>query len=152
MQCNCNQIDLSDNYGAIIKGYHNSVAEMAAGASINFKVGGVTKEYIDGSGLHSTSDRRLKQNIMDSSTDALQTINKMKFKQYEFKDDSDYHYDIGLIAQELQEIAPSLVNENIQTNTLSINDTQLLQYALKAIQQLSQKVDELGKEKTNGNS
>jgi hypothetical protein len=45
-----------------------------------------------------------------------------------------------------------LVNENIQTNTLSINDTQLLQYALKAIQQLSQKVDELGKEKTNGNS
>lgn len=152
MQCNCNQIDLSDNYGAIIKGYHNSVAEMAAGASINFTVGGVTKEYIDGSGLHSTSDRRLKQNIMDSSTDALQTINKMKFKQYEFKDDSDYHYDIGLIAQELQEIAPSLVNENIQANTLSINDTQLLQYALKAIQQLSQKVDELGKEKTNGNS
>jgi hypothetical protein len=74
MRCNCNQIDLSDNYGAIIRGYHNSVAEMAVGASINFKVGGVTKEYIDGSGLHSTSDRRLKQNTNLKTTQIIITI------------------------------------------------------------------------------
>jgi hypothetical protein len=69
------------------------------------------------SGGYYASDQRLKQNIRDF-TSALDIINKLKPKQYEFRQDGNYklmnlplgsHY--GLIAQDVEKILPHLVND-----------------------------------------
>lgn len=49
--------------------------------------------------------------------------------------ETDVHEDVGLIAQEVEEIAPELVSEN--NGIKHINPTRLLWYCVKAIQQLS---------------
>ena len=141
---NCHSVDFSNNGGAIIQGYSNSIMGIKAGVQIGFVIGGSDRAYVDAGGIHNASDRRMKQNIKDSDTDALGVIDKIKFKQFEFKDDpTGYHFNVGVIAQDLQEIDSSLVGENRLSKMLAINDTELLQYALKAIQQLSAKVDGL---------
>lgn len=141
---NCHSVDFSNNGGAIIQGYSNSIMGIKAGVQIGFVIGGSDRAYVDAGGIHNASDRRMKQNIKDSDTDALGVIDKIKFKQFEFKDDpTGYHFNVGMIAQDLQEIDSSLVGENRISKMLAINDTELLQYALKAIQQLSAKVDGL---------
>jgi hypothetical protein len=67
------------------------------------------------SGGYYTSDQKLKQNIRDF-TSAMDVINKLKPKQYEFRQDGNYklmnlpqgsHY--GLIAQDVEKILPDLV-------------------------------------------
>ncbi len=69
------------------------------------------------SGGYTTSDQRLKQNIRDFSS-AIDIINKLKPKQYEFRQDGNYklmnlpqgsHF--GLIAQDVEKILPDLVND-----------------------------------------
>ncbi len=80
------------------------------------------------------SDERLKNNITDSTVDALQAISAMKLRAFDWIE-SDGHEDIGLIAQELEKIAPNLVTEN--DGIKHINPTRLLWYCVKAIQQLS---------------
>ncbi len=64
-----------------------------------------------------TSDQKLKQNIRDF-TSALDIINKLKPKQYEFRQDGNYklmnlpqgsHF--GLIAQDVEKVLPDLVND-----------------------------------------
>jgi hypothetical protein len=73
-------------------------------------------------GYYTGSDRKLKQNITGLSS-AMDIINKLQPKAYEFRQDGNYkhlklpkgkHY--GLIAQELEEVLPGLVKEN-QFNT-----------------------------------
>ena len=67
------------------------------------------------SGGYYTSDQKLKQNIRDF-TSAMDIINKLKPKQYEFRQDGNYklmnlpqgsHF--GLIAQDVEKVLPDLV-------------------------------------------
>src|SRR4030095_3599910 len=68
-------------------------------------------------GGYTTSDQKLKQNIRDF-TSAMDIINKLKPKQYEFRQDGNYklmnlpqgsHF--GLIAQDVEKLLPDLVND-----------------------------------------
>lgn len=83
-----------------------------------------------------SSDRRLKDNIKNSTISALEIINKIKHRSFEWKKDKK-HVDIGYIAQELEEINPNFVNHNLVRDTYSINDFSILSTATKAIQELS---------------
>lgn len=94
------------------------------------------------------SDIRLKENIESSETDALETVNRMKVRQFDWKERmGGWHQNIGFVADELEEIDPNLAlgggyDENGEMDVKQINSPYLLNYAIKAIQELSAKVDE----------
>lgn len=94
------------------------------------------------------SDIRLKENIENSETDALETINQMKVRQFDWKERmGGWHQNIGFVADELEEIDPNLAlgggyDKNGEMDIKQINSPYLLNYAIKAIQELSAKVDE----------
>ena len=94
------------------------------------------------------SDIRLKENIEASETDALETVNRMKVRQFDWKERmGGWHQNIGFVADELEEIDPNLAlgggyDENGEMDVKQINSPYLLNYAIKAIQELSAKVNE----------
>lgn len=85
------------------------------------------------------SDRRLKDNIVDCKHKALDYIQQFQFKEYDWKKQEDRprqaHTKIGLIAQEVQAVDPTLVYEN--GDTLNLDNLRLTNIALKAIQELA---------------
>jgi len=85
------------------------------------------------------SDRRLKENIVDCKHKALDCIHRFQFKEYDWKKQEDRpqqaHTKIGLIAQEVQAVDPTLVYEN--GDTLNLDNLRLTNIALKAIQELA---------------
>jgi hypothetical protein len=62
------------------------------------------------------SDRRLKKNIT-TLTDQLDKVMQMRPTRYQFKDQDNDDYSLGLIAQEIQEIIPEVV-----TNISSVKE------------------------------
>ena len=85
------------------------------------------------------SDRRLKENIVECKHKALDYIQRFQFKEYDWKKQEDRprqaHTKIGLIAQEVQAVDPTLVYEN--GDTLNLDNLRLTNIALKAIQELA---------------
>ena len=95
----------------------------------------------------STSDRRLKKNIRDSTVNALSMINAIEHKSFDFTKYKK-HRENGYIAQQIEEISTEFVTDVEQDDgsTLKqVNTFELLSYATKAIQELSAKVDALEK-------
>lgn len=91
------------------------------------------------------SDIRLKDNVKGSEINALEAVNRMKVRQFDWKKGG--HQNIGFVADELEEIDPNLAlgggyDENGEMDIKQINSQYLLNYAIKAIQELSAKVDE----------
>ena len=85
------------------------------------------------------SDRHLKENIVDCKHKALDYIQQFRFKEYDWRKQEDRpqqaHTKIGLIAQEVQAVDPTLVYEN--GGTLNLDNLRLTNIALKAIQELA---------------
>lgn len=101
------------------------------------------------------SDRKLKTDIKDSEFNAIEFVDKLRFKEHGWnKDEVGYdkpYTKCGLIAQELQELDESLV-VNYETY-LGLDALRLINIALKAVQELSQQNKELKnklEEITNG--
>ena len=80
------------------------------------------------------SDERLKTNIEVCKISALSLISRLDFKSFDWIE-SGAHEKVGLIAQEVEKIDPSLVSENQEVK--NINPTRLLWYCVKAIQELA---------------
>lgn len=86
------------------------------------------------------SDARLKDDVKDSEIEALKTVNRMRVRQFNWKKGG--HQDIGFVADELEKIDPNLAmgggyDENGEMDIKQINSPYLLNYAIKAIQELS---------------
>ncbi len=96
-----------------------------------------------------SSDRRIKDNIKDCDIKALDIINKIQHKQFDKKDDGK-HYNIGYIAQDMEEIDPNFIIKREKTDTLEeryyINELPIIATLSKAIQELSQQVEALQNE------
>ena len=94
---------------------------------------------------NSTSDIRLKKDIVTCEYKALDLINDFKFKSFNWKYHEEFgqkpYTEIGLIAQEVEEISENFVSMAGEYKTL--NEFNLLTYSLKAIQELSQQNNEL---------
>lgn len=93
------------------------------------------------------SDARLKDNVKDSEIEALKAVNRMRVRQFDWKKGG--HQNIGFVADELEEIDPNLAlgggyDENGEMDVKQINAPYLLNYAIKAIQELSATVKEQG--------
>ena len=91
------------------------------------------------------SDKKLKTDIRDSTVSALDAINKIQHRSFDWKH-SQTHVDNGYVAQELEEVIPGTTYDVPQDDGSSIKQIKLLSvvpYLSKAIQELSAKVDAL---------
>ena len=95
-------------------------------------------------GITSSSDRRLKENIKESPVNALDKIQALNMVSFDFIE-SQKHEEVGLIAQEVQEVVPHAVETDEVTSYLSINYSKFVPYLLKAVQELDQKIKEMEK-------
>lgn len=100
---------------------------------------GSVKYWIDKS-----SDRRLKENILSTSVQALNEINQLNLVSFDYIENKK-HEEIGLIAQEVEDIIPQVISRNPDNpdDYLHIDYTALVPYLIKAIQELNKKVERL---------
>ena len=126
--------------------YGETITHRRLGIRAQWGSSGFSTDYLYTSGQ--VSDIRLKENVKNSETDALETVNRMKVRQFDWKKErGGWHQNIGFVADELEEIDPNLAlgggyDENGEMDVKQINSPYLLNYAIKAIQELSAKVDE----------
>ena len=92
-----------------------------------------------------SSDKRLKTNIQDTDFEAIDFVKKLEFKQFDWKPDKfgykKPYTNVGLIAQDVEKLDSSLVYP--QGENLALDDFRLGNIALKAIQELSQRIETL---------
>ena len=104
-------------------------------------------------GVSVFSDARLKKNVNRSKLNAIECINEIEMCEYDFIDEKyGEHSNLGYIAQQLQKVIPECVVAVPQDKEqmgydelLQVQDTYLIPYLVKAIQELSSKVAELEK-------
>lgn len=94
-----------------------------------------------------SSDKRLKENILKTEFNSLAFIKKLSFYSFDWKENNygykSPHTSCGLIADELQQLDSSLVYENGKDKIKHVDDYRVLNIALKAIQELTEKVENL---------
>ena len=104
--------------------------------------------YNRGAGLvvyNTTSDRRLKENIVDAPS-ALSKLNSVQIRSFDWKETGN-HSDFGVIAQELELVAPECVTQGLDNEDGSmkspwaVDTSALVPAMIKAIQELNAKVD-----------
>lgn len=106
---------------------------------------------INNATINSSSDARMKTNITDTDVNAIDILNQIEMKKFDWRTNNK-HEDIGIIAQQLQEVLPDLVYEDELTTKLSIQPIKFIPYLIKAIQELSAKIDGDKKPKTKNKS
>jgi hypothetical protein len=108
--------------------------------------GGACYQGDNASAWSTTSDRRLKREVADSTT-GLEAIKAIQVRNYRFRVDNPYQLDpepvrVGVIAQELEEVFPEAVEENLHGHK-TVNTDRINWALLKAVQELSAKVEAL---------
>jgi len=93
--------------------------------------------------LYSTSsDERLKENITDAD-DAGSKIDAIQVRKYDWKADGS-HQDYGMIAQELQAVAPEAVSGDADSEEMmGVDYSKLVPMLIKEIQSLRNRVAQL---------
>ena len=92
--------------------------------------------------FNTSSDARLKENVVDAPS-AIDSINQIGIKSFDWKADG-LHQDYGVIAQELQQIAPEAISEGQTEDEMwGVDYSKLVPRMIKAIQELKAEVDAL---------
>jgi hypothetical protein len=120
--------------------------------------GGSATLYIGNAAIQVSSDRRLKENIVDTSISALEKLDQVRVVDFTWNDPSDTAVNnknargvwTGIIAQELVDVFPFAVNAPRNEDDLSIDEQsestwqvdqdQLVPVLIKAIQELKAEV------------
>ena len=95
---------------------------------------------------NTSSDRSLKENIVDASSQ-LDIIKAIQVREFDWKKDS--HHDLGVIAQELYEVIPNVVTEGVESDDngwsmpWSVDYGRLTPYLVKAIQEQQEQIEQL---------
>ena len=97
----------------------------------------------------STSDKRFKNNITPIK-DALHKINQIGGYEFDWNEENKIHHgyeghDLGVIAQEIEIIAPELV-QNRASGYKAVKYDKLISVLIEAIKELSDKIDKLEKQ------
>ena len=106
-------------------------------------------------------DRRIKKNIEDNTT-GLDAIKQIRVRNFEYKTEdeiTDFENpkaavvekegkQLGVIAQEIQDILPDMVKTE-STGVMTVDPDNLTWYLVNAVKELSAKVEEL-ESKLNG--
>lgn len=159
-----------DRSGITVGDVHGFVAEDRPEGTINHiigqgKYGGITMAHItnkedvpseasvkmvmteDGTAFSGTvtgaSDERIKKDIRDIQY-GLDAIKKLRSVVYKYKEGKNQNDQLGFIAQEVRGVMPELVVED-KEGMLSIAYDGIIPALVKAVQELSEKVDKLAK-------
>jgi hypothetical protein len=96
------------------------------------------------------SDARLKENIRDAEIDALAALCDLTLRTFEWNEKATElmpwrsgTVPCGLVAQELQATIPYAVSELPSSDMLHVHNDYLVPYLIRAIQQLTERVEEL---------
>jgi len=106
--------------------------------------GAVGTIFTNGSATNynTSSDQRLKENIADAD-DAGSKIDAIQVRKYDWKVDGS-HQDYGMIAQELQAVAPEAVSGDADSEEMmGVDYSKLVPMMLKEIQSLRNRVAQL---------
>lgn len=112
--------------------------------TIGGQLGGASASFsgnMSAGSITETSSIALKQNITPIE-DALEAILKLTGKVYDRKDGSSYN-EVGLIAEEVNEVIPNVVKKDTQGNTESIYYSRLSAYLIEAVKSLKDEIDTL---------
>ena len=122
---------------------------------INPDLGGVYQGN-NSSSWSTTSDRRIKKNIVDNNV-GLDAINQVQVRNFEYRTEDEITevptnsaidkqgIQLGVIAQEIQAILPDMVKEE-STGVLSVNPDNMTWYLVNAVKELSAQITELQSE------
>ena len=119
----------------------NNTAVAINGVSKKFTIyNGVSIDFYSNLDMHgysikNQSDARMKKDIHPTGVKALEILNAIDLKEFKWVQTDEFE-PIGIIAQQLQLIAPELVTEE-KDGHLSIQTTKFIFYLIKAVQELS---------------
>ncbi len=146
--------DLSSGVALAIDGIQggNQIFAYSPDGSVGIGFGEI---WADGNiyGANISSDRRLKENIIESDINAIDVIKKMKIKSFDWKE-SKKHINAGYIAQEMEEIDQNFVLKKpildeegqIIDYKYYINELPIVATLTKAIQEQQEIIEQLQKE------
>jgi hypothetical protein len=106
-------------------------------------IGSVSQNGAAAVSFNTTSDERLKENIVDVSSQ-LNTIKNIKVREFDWKSSSKH--DVGMIAQELKDVIPGVVTqggEDVTEDPWGVDYGKLTPYLIKAIQEQQVIIDDL---------
>jgi trimeric autotransporter adhesin len=105
---------------------------------------------VNANGVYGTiSDIKFKENIVDA-TPKLEKLLQIRVCNYNLKGDYEQHKQLGVVAQELEQVFPGLVEEisdkdtdgnEIGTTTKSVKYSVFVPMLIKAMQELNEKVE-----------
>jgi hypothetical protein len=117
----------------------NALSDGGTYYHFNFTEGGTQRGSITSNGsvtLYSTtSDQRLKENIVDAGS-GLEKLSNIKIRAFDWIENK-IHTDFGVIAQELKTVAPEVVSKGCtEEDMMSVDTSALVPAMIKAIQEL----------------
>ena len=112
----------------------------------NFSMGALTCTSVSASGdvvAYATSDERLKDNITPIEN-SLEKVGKLKGYEFDWNNKQDIYvgHDIGVIAQEVEKVAPELVQER-DDGYKAVKYEKLVPLLINAINELKAEIEEL---------
>lgn len=139
--------DLNDGVGEVpianSTSAANHIARMSMSSAntlnVNGRFGGNSWTTLHFTLTSTGSDIKLKKNVKQTEQKGLDLINSIGLYQFDWKE-TDQHQKIGFIANELETLDSNLIFEG---DFKAVNSFYLQGYEVKAIQELSAKVDEL---------
>ena len=134
--------DVNDRLFIIGNGTSNNLNDRSD-ALVMLKNGNTSVSGVwTGPAFTSLSDRRLKSNIKTLSF-GIETIEQLKPKQYQLKNDHLNKTHFGFLADELQRILPEMVYINKgKEKLLSINYTELIPLIIAVLQEMNTRINE----------
>jgi hypothetical protein len=139
----------------VVSAGYNGGSTAGKGADTGFIKGGSGGIYQgnNSSSWSTTSDQRLKKNIVDNN-DGLDKINSIRVRNFEYRVAEEVTelpqnqaipktgVQLGVIAQELQAVLPDCVKQE-STGVLSVDTDNLTWYLINAVKQLKAEIDQL---------
>lgn len=119
----------------------NTTAGTVRGSISYNRAGGVVA-------YNTTSDRRLKKNIVDAPS-AGNSVDKIRVRSFDWKENGHDHVPYGFVAQELYEVAPQAVTKGDSKGgetpeiAWQVDNAKLVPMLVKEIQDLRKRVAEL---------
>ena len=127
---------------------YNSVGNILHSGDLRVMTGGggltgsiVADGDVTGFRVSQSSDERLKKNI-SPITGGLDKVLKLQGVNYQFTNDRDNRREVGLIAQQVEEVVPEVVSEK-EDGMKTVNYGALVSVLIEAVKELTQEVETL---------
>ena len=147
-----NDGDDANRDGIYIQGGHDNGSGTTSYLVVADGDGNSTGELQTSSGtfqLTDTSDSRLKQNIVDTSINGIDSIKSLKVRDFAYKKNPTETIVGGFVAQELKEVYPQAVSEGrTEEKILSVSRERLVPLLTKGLQEAITKIETLETEIT----